>query len=174
MTGVVRYSHIMIMKHGDTTPATWLVSDRQFRSVEEVIKFFQRNSYKELFKLGDSVRTFYFPFPHTCRCTLYVPVGPIQAPRNRPNPCPRPCHAGVGNHAGSNSAGVLTATSTPTASRLSRPLRVLHAAMGSTMRVDWLWSLHPVPVNADLQGFLSSQDADVERQVPLVWLWRLH
>ena len=42
------------------------------------------------------------------------------------------------------------------------------------MRVDWLWSLHPVPVNADLQGFLSSQDADVERQVPLVWLWRLH
>ena len=106
--------------------------------------------------------------------SLYVPVGPIQAPRNRPNPCPRPCHAGVGNHAGSNSAGVLTATSTPTASRLSRPLRVPHAAMGSTMRVDWLWSLHPVPVNADLQGFLSSQDADVERQVPLVWLWRLH
>ena len=43
------------------------------------------------------------------------------------------------------------------------------------MRVDWLWSLHPVPVNAEnLQGFLSSQDADVERQVPVVWLWRLH
>ena len=85
----------------------------------------------------------------------------------------RPWHAGVGNHAGSNSAGVLTATSTPTA-RLSRPLRVQNASMGSTMRVDWLWSLHPVPVNADVQGFLSSQDADVERQVPLVWLWRLH
>ena len=105
--------------------------------------------------------------PHTVTCTACLAKeGPTQR-------ATRPWHAGVGNHAGSNSAGVLTATSTPTA-RLSRPLRVQNASMGSTMRVDWLWSLHPVPVNADVQGFLSSQDADVERQVPLVWLWRLH
>eukprot|EP00729_Bicosta_minor_P001859 gene1859-24457_t len=56
--GSVRYSHIMIMMNDNPTGgrSLWLVSDKQFHSIAEVIRFYQKNSYKGLFTLGNPAR----------------------------------------------------------------------------------------------------------------------
>lgn len=56
--GVIRYSHIMVMMHDNPKgPPLWLVSDKQFHSLTEVIRFYQTNSYKDLFTLGNAARS---------------------------------------------------------------------------------------------------------------------
>merc|ERR1719272_2858136 len=48
--GQRRYSHIMVLMHdnGDGTPTQWLVQDKQFDSVKDVILFYKTNQYKSL------------------------------------------------------------------------------------------------------------------------------
>lgn len=54
----VRYSHIMVMMHDNPGGQhVWLVSDKQFHSLAEVVRYYQGHDYKGLFTLGDPART---------------------------------------------------------------------------------------------------------------------
>jgi len=48
--GQRRYSHIMVLMHdnGDGSPTQWLVQDKQFDSVKDVILYYKENRYKAL------------------------------------------------------------------------------------------------------------------------------